>query len=330
MIGVKKMQGQSKTISTALTKQVANGVTMKEQEALEFLHRIIAPQLPDDDILDPDTYTDFLRAQSAVQYRIKVNLYFSIYQLCYNTIIVNEELAAKDDMLHVGDRIYRWTILRDYDGNRFAGVSEFINWLSGEIGSSRATVWRKVSLIRNLLGLGLSIEDAYNIFSLGSFSVNKVMKTIGDFKEGKLVDVSPVVAERFIKDLEYTDEERANEMGKLWSEAENSVKAYTLFVEEITPYIKEMVEEFKYFEEASELRQWEDNVLIDPEYTFRIKNDSLIIKATYYRYNPENDSKYVDRIEEEILIPTSRTDGRLSNEIIIALNKYLPLRRRKE
>ena len=324
------MKGQSKTISTALATQVATGITKKEQEALDFIRRIITPQLPSDDILDPDTYTDFLRAQSAVQYRINVNLYFSIYQLCYNPIIVNEELAAKDDMFRVGDMIYRWQLLRDYDGNRFAGVSEFILWLAGEIGSSRATVWRKVSLIRNLLGLGISIEDAYNIFSLGSFSVNKVMKTIGEFKEGKLVEVSPVVAERYIHDLGYTNPNRANEMEKLWDEAQNSLKSYSLFVTEIVPYIRDMVQEFKHFEEASELRQWEDNVLVDPEYTFRIKNDSLIIRASFYKYNAEEDKKYVSRIEEEILIPTSRSDGRLSNDIVQALAKHLPIRRHSQ
>lgn len=119
-------------------------------------------------------------------------------------------------------------------------------------------------------------------------------------------------------------------MRTLWEQAQSSVKSYTLFVEEVVPYIKDMVQDFKYFEEASELRQWEDTVLVDPEYTFRIKNDSLIVRATYYKYNPEDDNKYVDRIEEEILIPTSRKDGRLSDEIIIALAKYLPIRRRKD
>jgi len=324
------MKGQSKTVSTALTKQVAVGISKQEQDAIEFIRRIIAPQLPKDDIIDPDTYTDFLRAQSAVQYRINVNLYFSIYMLCYNTIIVNDELAVKDPMFEVGDRIYRWQILKDYDGNRFAGVSEFIEWLAGEIGSSRATVWRKVSLIRNLLGLGLSMEDAYNIFSLGSFSVNKVLRTIGEFTDGKLTTVSPVVAEKYIRDLKISGNSEANEIANLWSEAQESQKLYSYFITKIIPYIKDMVRDFKDFEEASELRQWEDTVLVDPEYTFRVRNDSLIVKITYFKYNAEEDKKYVDKIVEEILIPTSRTDGRLSDEIIQALDKHLPIRRRKE
>ena len=324
------MKGTTKSISKALATQIANGVSLKDQEAIDFIRRIITPQLPEDDILDPTDYTDFLRAQSAVQYRINVNLYFSIYQLCYNVIIVSEELTIKDDMFQVGDQIYRWQLLRDYDGNRFAGVSDFILWLAGEIGSSRATVWRKVSLIRNLLGLGLTLDEAYNIFSLGSFSVNKVLKTIGDFKEGKLVEVSPVVAEKFIHDKGMTNVGESKELEHLWAEAQGNSKAYFHFVSKVTPYICNMVKDFAHFEEASELRQWEDSVLIDPEYTFRVRNDSLIIKATYYRYNADDDKKYVSRTEEEILIPTSRTDGVLSDDIIQALNKHLPLRRRQQ
>jgi len=324
------MKGQSKSISTALAKQISTSISKQEEDAIEFIRRIIAPQLPDDDILDPDTYTDFLRAQSAVQYRINVNLYFSIYQLCYNAIIVNDELAPKDNMFEVGDKIYRWQILRDYDGNRFAGVSEFINWLAGEIGSSRATVWRKVSLIRNLLGIGLSLEDAYSVFSLGSFSVNKVMKTIGEFKEGKLVDISPVVAEKFIRDSRIANNKDGELLAELWEQSQDSMKSYSHFISKITPYIRNMVEDFKHFEEASELRQWEDSVLVDPEYSFRVRNDSLIVRVTFYKYNPDEDNKYVSKIEEEILIPTSRADGVLTDEIIQALDKFLPIRRRTQ
>ena len=106
--------------------------------------------------------------------------------------------------------------------------------------------------------------------------------------------------------------------------------SYSIFNSEILPYIRHMVEDWTNFEEASELRQWEDTVLVDPEYTFRVKNDSLIIKITYYKYNVEEDKKYVEKTVEEILIPTSRADGILSDEIIIALDKHLPLRRRTE
>lgn len=324
------MKGQSKTISIALAKQIATGISRQEEEAIEFIRRIIAPQLPDDDILDPTTYTDFLRAQSAVQYRININLYFSIYMLCYNPIIVNDELATKDSLFEIGDMIYRWQLLRDYDGNRFAGVSDFINWLAGEIGSSRATVWRKVSLIRNLLGIGLTLEDAYSVFSLGSFSVNKVMKTIGEFKEGKLVDISPVVAEKFIRDSRIANEKEGALLAELWEQAQDSMKSYSQFISKVTPYICSMVQDFKHFEEASELRQWEDSVLVDPEYSFRVRNDSLIIRVTFYKYNPDEDKKYVSRIEEEILIPTSRADGVLTDDIIQALDKYLPIRRRTQ
>ena len=116
----------------------------------------------------------------------------------------------------------------------------------------------------------------------------------------------------------------------MWSEAQLSQKQYSFFISQITPYIKDMVDDFKYFEETSELRQWEDNVLVDPEYTFRVRNDSLIVRITFYKYNAEEDKKYVSRVEEEILIPTSRTDGVLSDEIILALDKYLPIRRRTQ
>ena len=329
------MKGATKTISNALAKTISDNLNIatedsKALEALEFIKNIISPQLPEDNIEDPVEFVDFLRAQSAVQYRVSVNLYFSEYMLCYNPVTITAELATQDGMFSIGDIIYRWQLLRDYDGNRFAGVSDFILWLSGEIGSSRATVWRKVSLIRNLLGLGITIEDAYSIFSLGSFSVSKVLSTVGTFTEGKLIEISPVIAERFIHDTALVNGERGTYLKTLWEKSNDDMVSYSIFNSEILPYIRHMVEDWTNFEEASELRQWEDTVLVDPEYTFRVKNDSLIIKITYYKYNVEEDKKYVEKTVEEILIPTSRADGILSDEIIIALDKHLPLRRRTE
>ncbi len=327
------MKGQSKSVSTALARKISDSLTVsqadeKTHEALEFIKKVITPQLPEDTIDDPNDFTDFLRAQSAVQYRIKINLYFLIYMFCYNPIIVSEELATYDEMFEIGDMIYRWQLLKDYDGNRFAGVSEFINWLSGEIGSSRATVWRKISLIRNILGLGINLEDAYEIFSLGSFSVNNVLKSLGDFREGKLVEISPVIAERFIVSVKTMDSDRGELVESLWEKSTQSQKHYAMFISEALSYVRNIVSDFKDFEEPSELRQWENTIVLKPEYKFRIHNDALLVEVVYFRYDRESDVKYVDKVVKEILIPTSTADGSLSDDIIRALDKHLPLRRR--
>lgn len=329
------MKGQSKTISKALTKKVSDNLKLEnadEQtlEALQFIKDIITPQLPEDDIEDPDEFTDFLRAQSAVQYRIKVNLYFKIYYFCYIPIIVSEKLATQYEMFEEGDKIYRWQLLKDYDGNRFGGVSEFISWLAPEIGSSRATVWRKVSLIRNLLGLGLSLEDAYDVFSLGSFSVNNVMKTLGEFREGKLVEISPVIAKKFINSKKIMDTQKGKSLEQLWEKGKTSQRHYTKFIQEAKPYVRHMVEDFSQFEETSELREWENTVVVEPDYKFRVENDALIVNIIYYKYDDEEDKKYVDYTVREVLIPTSRADGKLSDEVIKALGNHLPLRRRSK
>lgn len=329
------MKGQTKSVSKALTKHVTDHLELdstdqKAVQAINFLKKIITPQLPEDDIKDPDEYTNFLRAQSAVKYRISVNLFFSIYMLCYNMIIVDEELADKYEMFEVGDKIYRWQLLKDYDGNRFSGVDDFIVYLSGEIGSSRATVWRKVSLIRNLLGLGIEIEDAYEIYSLGSFTVSNVMKTIGEFREGKMVEITPVVARKFISSKKVMDSKKGKELEELWEEGKTSQRHYSRFLQEAKPYVRHMVEDFSQFEETSELREWENTVVLEPDYTYRIENDALIIKVVNYEYDPETDTKFVKSTSREALIPTSSPDGSISDEVIKALDKHLPLRRRSK
>ena len=122
--------------------------------------------------------------------------------------------------------------------------------------------------------------------------------------------------------------EKGEVLEDMWRDAQLSEKHYPMFVSEVLPYVQSIVLDFKDFEEPSELRQWEDTIVLEPEYKFRIHNDALLVEAIYFKYDREEDVKYVDRVVKELLIPTSTADGSLSDDVIKALDKFLPIRRR--
>lgn len=306
------------------TKQLAKTVTqnLANPEIQEFLQNIIFPRLPRDLEKDPHKSITYLQIHNAINHTVGVNLYFLIYIIAYDTIVVTEQLwNERPSHKEIGSECYRWEYLQDYDGNFISGVSDFLDYVANEIKASQRTLWSKVTLIRNLINLDMTREEVYDLFFKGAWTIQQVLSSIGKFRNGRLEEISDATLDNYIKKF---PEER-EEIRRL--QEDGSEKSKALLVDKVKPEVRSLVKDLNKFESSRMIRQWEDEFVNPPEINFKfIPGGFQVEEITFMRDEHDNKVRSDYKLYKFFI---ANKDGRMSEEISKILSDLLPIRARR-
>lgn len=99
-------------------------------------------------------------------------------------------------------------------GSPFRTQEEFVGLFCEEASVSRTLVFQRLSAIRKALGVGLDLEEAFDIIIRNPSGIQKVLNLVAKWEKGEMVEVDPFVAGR-IAETYLMDEGEVDEIKDL-------------------------------------------------------------------------------------------------------------------
>jgi hypothetical protein len=213
---------------------------------------------------------------------------------------------------------------------RFASKEELLGWFCSNAHVSRSLVFLRMATYDRMLGLGMSLEDAFDTVVKKPYATGQALKELETrWNGGDLVGMDPDVAVRLTKVML---PEKLEEVEELTSalQTEQSTEAQEHLREELIETVKPaLVNLLKEVAEHPSMRDAMDMVRHDiagrPEIKYWWDPDRSWLQVQYLRKKKDIEgTEYVAEVEEIYLIP----EKPLSQEIVEDLAKRLHVKNR--
>lgn len=299
---------------------------------IAYLADMFSANLPDVSGQEPENVLRSAARDIQISRILKERGVARLYRLCRSYMTIEVPTDALGGSQQVSIKSYQTLINPELGNNEpFSSQEEFLGWFSRASHISRSLIFMRFADLDRLTdGLGMPIEDAYNLLLTKPKVIGDVLRDIASWNSSQMSFINPDVAVRLANmSLQDSPEEieKIEELATAYKETGDMEDMQNL-IKATVPAITNLLEEVSVHPSAKEAKRLvQDRILLLPEiiYSWDVIYDGLLIEIITAELD-EQGHRY-ETGKKAYLFSTDSVEG-LPKEIKDDLIKRLPIRNR--